>query len=162
MSMQSEEKKKRGPAMHFDVPEDTSLERDPPQPKNPPELELLSAAMPSDVPKDTSPEDTSFTESAMLEPVSPKIAGREKPDKEEEALVIPAKATVGKKPIFDIKESIQKQVALNKPKTGKYMATPDDLLLGLFGDSSSSGSAKLAPNSPKIAGGEKADAVPHG
>ncbi len=116
MSMQSEEKKKRGPAMHFDVPEDTSLEREPPQPKNPPELELLSAAMPSDVPKDTSPEDTSFTESAMLEPVSPKIAGREKPDKEEEALVIPAKATVGKKPIFDIKESIQKQVALNNQK----------------------------------------------
>ena len=77
-------------------------------------------------------------------------------------MVILAKATVGKKPIFDIKESIQKQVALNKPKTGKYLVTPDDLLLGLFGDSSSSGSAKLAPNSPKIAGGEKADAVPHG
>jgi len=159
--MQSEEKKKRGPAMHSDEPEDTWLERDPPQPKNPPEFELLSAAMPSDVPKDTLPEDTSFTESAMLEPVSPKITGREKPDKEEESLVISAKATVGKKPIFDIKESIQKQVALNKPKTGKYMATPDDLLLGLFGDSSSSESAKLAPHSPKIAGGEKADAVPH-
>jgi hypothetical protein len=42
------------------------------------------------------------------------------------------------------------------------MATPDDLLLGSFGDSSSSGSAKLAPNSPKIAGGENAYAVPHG
>jgi hypothetical protein len=158
MLMQSKENKKRGPAMHSDVPEDTLLEKDPSQPNNHPELEFLSPAMPSDIPKDTSPEDTSFTESAMLEPVSPKIAGREKPDKEEEALVISAKATVGEKPIFDIKESIQKQVALNKPKTRKYMANiPDDFTLGLFGDSISSGSAKFAPNIPKIARGEKAD-----
>ena len=33
----------------------------------------------------------------------------------------------------------------------------EDLSLGSFGDTSSSGSAKLAPNSPKIASGEKAD-----
>ena len=31
------------------------------------------AAMPSDVPEDTSPEDASSTESAMLEPDSPKM-----------------------------------------------------------------------------------------
>ncbi len=66
--------------MPSDVPEDTSPEEDPPQLKNPPELELLGAAMPSDVPEDTLPEVTSFTESAMLEPDSPKIADGEKPD----------------------------------------------------------------------------------
>ena len=51
--------------------------------------------MPSDVPVDTLPEDRSSTESAMLEPDSTEIAGREKPDKEEGAVVIPAKAMVG-------------------------------------------------------------------
>ncbi len=81
-----------GAAMPSDVPEDTLPEEDPPQLKNPPELELLGAAMPSDVPEDTSPEVTSFTESAMLEPDSPKISGGEKTDREEGALVIPAKA----------------------------------------------------------------------
>ena len=40
------------------------------------------AAMPSDVPEDTSPEDTSSTESAMLELDSLKTAGGKKPDKE--------------------------------------------------------------------------------
>ena len=61
--------------------------------------------MSSDVLEDTSPEDTSSKESAMLEPDSPKIAGGEKPDKEEGALVIPAKSTVGENTIIDIKMS---------------------------------------------------------
>ena len=88
--------------------------------------------MPSDVPEDTSPEDTSSTlpedtsstESAMLEPDSPKIAGGEKPDKKEGALVIPANATVGENPIIDIRASIQRRGALNRPKGGKYRAPP--------------------------------------
>ena len=50
--------------------------------------------MSSDVPEETSPEDKSSTESAILEPWSPTIVGIGKPDKEEGALVIPAKATV--------------------------------------------------------------------
>ena len=54
--------------------------------------------MPSDV-----PEDTPSTESAMLELESPKIASGEKPDIEEGALVIPAKAAVGEHTIIDIK-----------------------------------------------------------
>ena len=82
------------------------------------------AAMPSDVPEDTLPEDTFSTESTMLEPDSPKIAGGEKPDKEEGALFIPANATVGENPIIDIRASIQRRVALKKPKTGKYRAPP--------------------------------------
>ena len=48
------------------------------------------------------PEDTSPTESVMLEPDSPKIASGGKPDKEEGELVIPAKATVGENTIIDI------------------------------------------------------------
>ena len=72
--------------------------------------------MPSDVPEDTSPEFTSSTESAMLELDSPKISGGEKPDKEEGALVIPAKATVGENLIIDAKASIQRRGALNKRK----------------------------------------------
>ena len=68
---------------------------------------------------------TSSSDSAMLEPGSPKIAGREKADKEEGAfLVIPAKAKVKENPIIDIKASMQKRVALNKPKTGKHRAQP--------------------------------------
>ena len=52
------------------------------------------AAMHSDVSEDTSP-----TESAMLEPDSLKSAGGGKPDKEGGALVIPAKTTVGENTI---------------------------------------------------------------
>ena len=79
--------------------------------------------MVSNVVEDLSFEDTSSSESATLEPWSPKIVGREKTDKEEGALlVIPAKATVEENPIIDIKASMQKQVALNKPKTGKKTA----------------------------------------
>ncbi len=80
--------------------------------------------MPSDVPEDTLPEDTSSTESAMLESDSPTISGGEKPDKEEGALFIPAKATVGENPITDIRASIQKQVVLNKPKVVLNRAPP--------------------------------------
>ena len=87
--------------------------------------------MPSDV-----PEDTSSTESAMLELDSPEIAGGEKADKEEGALVIPAKATVGENPITDIRASIQRRAVLNKPKVvlnrapldtaKRRMAEPDE------------------------------------
>ena len=80
--------------------------------------------MPSNVPEDTSPEDTSSTDCAMLEPDSPKISGRGKPDKEEGALVIPAKATVGENTIINIKALIKRRVALSKPKAGKYRAPP--------------------------------------
>ena len=77
---------------------------------------MLGAAMSSIVPKDDLwPEDTSSSESATLVPTSPKIAGRKKPDKEEGALVIPAKAMVGENPIIDVKASIQRTAALNKP-----------------------------------------------
>ena len=76
----------------------------------------------SDVPEDLSPEDTYSTESVMLEPDSPKIAGREKPDKEEGALVIQAKATMGENTIINVKDLIQRRVALSKPKMGKYRA----------------------------------------
>ena len=72
--------------------------------------------MSSDVPEDTWSEDTSSSESAMLEPWSPKIAGREKPDKEEGALVIPANSMVRENPINNKKMSIQIQLALNKAK----------------------------------------------
>ena len=70
---------------------------------------MLGAAMTSDVTEDALPEVTSFTESAMLEPDSPKIANGEKPDKEKGALVIPAKAKEGENPIIDVKASIQKK-----------------------------------------------------
>ncbi len=122
--MQSEEKKSRGPAMLSKAKiTKGDLSEDPPQLKNPPELESLSATMPSGVPKDTSlPSfgDTSSSDSDMLEPDSTKITGGEKADKEEGTiLVIPSKATVEENPIINIKASMQKQVALNKPKTGK-------------------------------------------
>ena len=48
------------------------------------------------------PGNTSPTESAMLEPDSPKNAGKWKPDKEGGALFIPAKATVGENTINKI------------------------------------------------------------
>ena len=48
------------------------------------------------------PEDTSPTESTMLEPDSPKNASKGKPDEEGGALVIPAKATVGENTINQI------------------------------------------------------------
>ena len=67
--------------------------------------------MPSDVPEDTLPEDTSFTESAMLEPDSPKIADGERQYKEEGALVIPVEAKVGENLIIDVKASIQRRAA---------------------------------------------------
>ena len=77
--------------------------------------------MSSIVPKDDLwPEDTSSSESAILEPWSPTISGREKQDKEEGALVIPAKAMVGENTIIDIKASIQRTAALNKPKIGHH------------------------------------------
>ena len=47
-------------AMPSDVPEDTLPGEDPPQLKNLPEVELLGASMPSDVPEDTLPEVTSL------------------------------------------------------------------------------------------------------
>jgi len=50
-------------AMPSDVPENTSPEEYPPQLSNLPEVELLGAAMPSDVPEDTSPEVTSLMSS---------------------------------------------------------------------------------------------------
>ena len=84
------------------------------------------SAMPSDVSENKSP-----TESAMLEPDSLKIAGRGKPDEEGGELVIPAKATVGKNTIIDIKESIMRRVALNKPKGGKRRAEPDTAKRGM-------------------------------
>jgi hypothetical protein len=126
--MQLEEKKSRGPAMLSKAKiTKGDLSEDPPQLKNPPELESLSATMPSGVPKDTSlPSfgDTSSSDSDMLEPDSTKIASGEKADKEEGALVIPPKATVEEKPGIDIRASIQRRAALNKPKTGKYRAPP--------------------------------------
>ena len=39
-------------------------------------------------------------------------------------MVIPEKATVGKNTIIDIRASIQRRVALNKPTGGKYRAPP--------------------------------------
>ena len=80
--------------------------------------------MTSYVPEETLPEDTSSTESAMLEPDSPKIAGGEKPDREEGALFIPANATVGENSITDTRLAIMRRVALNKPKGGKRRAEP--------------------------------------
>ena len=53
--------------------------------------------------------------SATLEPDSPKIAGREKADKEDWALVILAKATVGENPITDTRVSMLRSLALSKP-----------------------------------------------
>ena len=55
-----------------------------------------------DRPLNANTEDTSPTESAMLEPDSPKNAGEGKPDKEGGALVIPEKATVGENTINKI------------------------------------------------------------
>jgi hypothetical protein len=81
--------------------------------------------MSSDVLEDTSPEDTSSEERAMLQLDSPKKSGRGKTDKKEGALVIPAKKTVKEKPVIDIKASIQRGAALNKPKIGKYREPPD-------------------------------------
>ena len=72
--------------------------------------------MSSDLPEDPFPDDTSSSESATLEPFCPKIDGVEKPDKEEGALFIPAKATVGENPIIDVKASIQRRAAINKQK----------------------------------------------
>jgi hypothetical protein len=60
--------------------------------------------------------DTSSSESATLVPNSPKIAGQKNPDKEEGALVIPRKATVGENLIIDVKASIQRREALNRRK----------------------------------------------
>jgi hypothetical protein len=75
---------------------DGIIAEDPPQLKNPPELEFLGTAMSSKVPKDDLWfGDTSSSESATLVPNSPKIAGQKNPDKKEGALDIPTKATVG-------------------------------------------------------------------
>ncbi len=73
----------------------------------------MSSNMPKD---DLWPGDTSSSESATPVPNSPKIASQKKPDKKEGALVIPAKTTVGENPKFNIKASMQKRVALQKPK----------------------------------------------
>ena len=70
--------------------------------------------MPSDVSEDTSP-----TESTMLELDSPKIAGGGKPDKEGGALVIPAKAAVGENKIIDTRLEIMRRTVLNKPNEAK-------------------------------------------
>ncbi len=118
--MQSEEKKSRGPAMlsKAKITKGDSSE-DPPQLKNPPELELLGASISSNVPEVLllpSFGDTSSSDSDMLEPDSTKISGGEKADKEEGALVIPAKATVEEKPVIDVKASFQRRAALNKRK----------------------------------------------
>ena len=91
--------------MPSDVPEDTLPEEDLLQLKNLPEVKLLGAAMSSNVPKVLSLpsfRDTFSSYSSMLEPDSPKIAGGEKADKEEEDLVIPAKAKVGENLIIDV------------------------------------------------------------
>ena len=72
--------------------------------------------MSSGVPEHPFTDDTSSSESATLEPFSPKIDSVEKPDKEEGALFIPAKTTVGERPKFDLKASMQRRVALSKPK----------------------------------------------
>ena len=58
---------------------------------------------------------SSSSGSATLEPDSPKIAGGEKADKEEGALVISAKATVEEKPIIDVKATILRSLALSEP-----------------------------------------------
>ena len=69
------------------------------------------------------PEDTSPTESAMLEPDSPKNAGRENPDKQGGAMVIPAKATVEEKLIDLIRLAINRR-ALTNPVGSKRRAPP--------------------------------------
>ena len=71
--------------------------------------------MPSDVSDDTFP-----TESAILEPDSPKNAGGGNPDKEGGALVIPAKAKVGKKKIDETGVSVGG--APRNPAKGKRRA----------------------------------------
>ena len=63
-------------------------------------------------------EDTSPTESTMLEPDSPKNSGRGNPDKQGGALVIPAKAAVGEMMINEIGVAIRRR-ALNNPGEGK-------------------------------------------
>ncbi len=79
MSMQLEENKSRGPAMLSKAKiTKGDLSEDPPQLKNPPELELLGEAISSNVPENLSlPSfgDTSSSDSDMLEPDSTKIAG---------------------------------------------------------------------------------------
>ena len=69
------------------------------------------------------PEDTSPTESAMLEPDSPNNAGGENPDKQGGALVIPSKAPVGEKMINPIQESIKRRARTN-PVGRKRRAPP--------------------------------------
>ena len=64
--------------------------------------------MPSDVSEDTSP-----TERAMLELDSPKNSGKEKPDKEGGALVIPAKATVEEKMINEAGVAVRRGSTIN-------------------------------------------------
>jgi hypothetical protein len=76
--------------------------------------ELLCAAISSNVPEVLSLQsfgDTSSSDSDMLEPDSTKIAGGEKADKKERALVIIAKATVGENP---------KQCVTNQRKIGHH------------------------------------------
>ncbi len=72
--------------------------------------------MSSNVLEDLSFGDTSSSGSTTLEPWISKIAGGEKADKEEGALVIPGKATVEEKPVIDVKALIQRRGALNKRK----------------------------------------------
>ena len=76
------------------------------------------AAMPSDVSEDTSP-----TESPVLEPDSPINAGGENPDKQGGALVIPAKATVGEKMINETGVAVRRGAPYN-PGKGKRRAEP--------------------------------------
>ena len=71
--------------------------------------------MPSDVSEDKFP-----TESAMLEPDSPKNAGGGSPDKEGGALVVSAKAKVGKKKID--KTGVAMGGAPDNPGGGKRRA----------------------------------------
>ena len=56
------------------------------------------------------PEDTSPTESTMLEQDSPKNAGGDNPDKQGGTLVLPAKATVGEKKVNSIGESVKESI----------------------------------------------------
>ena len=76
------------------------------------------AAMPSDVSEDTSP-----TESAMLELDSPKNASGGNPDKEGGALVIPAIAKVGEKMINETGVALKRGLTIN-PGGGKRRAEP--------------------------------------
>ena len=101
-------------AMPSDVPDNTPPEEDPPQLSNLPEEELLGAAMPSDVPEDTLPD-----------------SGKGGNDEHKvEALVDPEKEEVGEKmmnePVVAVKKkfTLIRGVGAYKPPVGKKWAKP--------------------------------------